>query len=96
MEVRKKMFLQMNPKILKIHKDKTCAFFRTIAVLCIGLHGVNFRKPKRELSFQTGGAPSCSGEVTAHINSFTDFFFSSCFKNEGRIKARNTSEVSNN
>jgi hypothetical protein len=57
MEVRKKMFLQMNPKILKIHKDKTCAFFRMIAVLCIGLHGVNFRKPKRDYLFKLAELP---------------------------------------
>jgi len=39
--MKKKKLLQMNAKILKIHKDKTCAFCRTIAVLCIGPHRVN-------------------------------------------------------
>jgi hypothetical protein len=48
--MKKKMLLQMNAKILKIHKDKMCAFCRTIAVLCIGPHRVNVGKRLFELA----------------------------------------------
>jgi len=48
----KKMLLQMNAKILKIHKDKACAFSRTIAVLCVGPHRVMFGSPKENYLFK--------------------------------------------
>ena len=48
----KKMLLQMNAKILKIHKGKACAFCMTIAVLRVGPHSVMFGIPKENYLFK--------------------------------------------
>jgi hypothetical protein len=78
------MLLQMNAKILKIYKNKTRSFCRTVAVLCIASHHVNVRKH----FFQIGGAVSCSDEVTAHFKILQEILSISS-KNDGSIKARN-------
>jgi hypothetical protein len=46
------MLLQMNAKILKIHKGKACAFCMTIAVLHVGPHSVMFGNPKENYLFK--------------------------------------------